>query len=139
MLPKTTLWMLIIVIVLVLLFVLNTHVVKTNHGMSLVKKSRWAFTETLVDVHGYTQADLDKHPLLKKSLQDGNRQDILSEIIKPDTSTFGPLKGSLGSGYVDPNRYINRAKDVAGRVEQGYQNIGKVDQEQQAAPPAQGP
>lgn len=129
MLPKTTLWMLIIVIVLVLLFVLNTHVVKTNHGVTLVKKSRWAFIETLVDVHGYTQADLDKHPLLKKSLQDGNRQDILSEIIKPDTSTFGPLKGSFGSGYIDPNRYINRAKDVTGRVEQGYKDIGKVDED----------
>ena len=129
MLPKTTLWMLIIVIVLVLLFVLNTHVVKTKHGVSLVKKSRWSFSETLVDVHEFTTADLAKHPLLKKSLEDGNRQDILSEIIKPDTSTFGPLKGSLGSGYIDPNRYINRAQDVKGRVEQQYKDMGKVDED----------
>jgi hypothetical protein len=129
MLPKTTQWMLIAVIVLLLLFVLNTHVVKTKHGVTLVKKAGMSFSETLVDVHDFTPADLDKHPLLKKSLQEGNRQDILSEIVKPDTSTFGPLKGSLGSGYIDPNRYINRAKEVQGRVEQQYKDIGKVDEE----------
>lgn len=127
--PKTTQVMIFTVIVLFLLFVLNTHVVKTKHGVSLVKKSRWAFIETLVDVHEFTQADLDKHPLLKKSLQDGNRQDILSEIIKPDTSIFDATKGTRGEGSLDPNRYINRAKDVTGRVEQGYQNIGKVDED----------
>lgn len=124
---QTTRWMLITVIVLLLLFVLNTHVVKTKHGVTLVKKSRWAFIETLVDVHEFTQADLDKHPLLKKSLQDGKRQDILSEIIKPDTSIFDATKDTRGAGSLDPNRYINRAKDVTGRVEQGYQNIGKVE------------
>ncbi len=124
---QTTRWMLIAVIVLLLLFVLNTHVVKTKHGVTLVKKSRLAFIETLVDVHEFTQADLDKHPLLKKSLQDGKRQDILSEIIKPDTSIFAPTQGTRGAGSLDPNRYINRAKDVTGRVEQGYQNIGKVE------------
>ena len=124
---QTTRWMLITVIVLLLLFVLNTHVVKTKHGVTLVKKSRWAFIETLVDVHEFTQTDLDKHPLLKKSLQDGKRQDILSEIIKPDTSIFDATKGTRGAGSLDPNRYINRAKDVTGRVEQGYQNIGKVE------------
>ena len=127
MLPKTTQAMLLVVIVLFLLFVLNTHVVKTKHGVSLVKKSRWAFTETLVDVHEFTTADLDKHPLLKKSLQDGKRQDILSEIVKPDTSIFDATKGTRGEGSLDPNRYINRAQDVRGRVEQGYQNIGKVE------------
>jgi len=126
---QTTRWMLIAVIVLLLLFVLNTHVVKTMHGVTLVKKSRWAFIETLVDVHEFTQADLDKHPLLKKSLQDGKRQDILSEIIKPDTSIFDATKDTRGAGSLDPNRYINRAKDVTGRVEQGYQNIGKVDED----------
>jgi len=126
---QTTRWMLIAVIVLLLLFVLNTHVVKTKHGVTLVKKSRWAFIETLVDVHEFTQADLDKHPLLKKSLQDGNRQDILSEIIKSDTSIFAPVQGTRGAGSLDPNRYINRAKDVTGRVEQGYKDIGKVDEE----------
>lgn len=127
MLPKTSQWMLLIVIVLLLLFMLNTHVLKTNHGISLVKKSRMSFSETLVDIHDFTQADLDKHPLLKKSLEDGKRQDILSEIIKPDTTTFGPLKGSLGSGTMDPNHYINRANEVRGRVEQQYKDIGKVD------------
>jgi hypothetical protein len=126
---QTTRWMLIAVIVLLLLFVFNTHVVKTKHGVTLVKKSRWAFIETLVDVHEFTQADLDKHPLLKKSLQDGNRQDILSEIIKSDTSIFAPVQGTRGAGSLDPNRYINRAKDVTGRVEQGYKDIGKVDEE----------
>jgi hypothetical protein len=127
--PKTTQVMILTVIVLFLLFVLNTHVVKTNHGVTLVKKSRWAFIETLVDVHEFTQADLDKHPLLKKSLQDGNRQDILSEVIKPDTSIFDATKGTRGAGSLDPNRYINRAQDVRGRVEQGYKDIGKVDED----------
>lgn len=127
MMPQTTRWMLIVLIALLLLFVLNTHVVKTKHGVALVKKSRWAFTETLVDVHEFTTADLDKHPLLKRSLEDGKRQDILSEIIKPDTSIFDATKGTRGAGSLDPNRYINRAKDVTGRVEQGYQNIGKVE------------
>jgi len=127
--PKTTQVMILTVIVLFLLFVLNTHVVKTNHGVTLVKKSRWAFIETLVDVHEFTQADLDKHPLLKKSLQDGKRQDILSEIIKPDTSIFDATKGTRGEGSLDPNRYINRAQDVRGRVEQGYKDIGKVDED----------
>jgi len=126
---QTTRWMLIAVIVLLLLFVLNTHVVKTNHGVSLVKKSSWAFIETLVDVHEFTQADLDKHPLLKKSLEDGKRQDILSEIIKPDTSIFDATKGTRGAGSLSPGRYIQRAEDVRGRVEQGYQNIGKVDED----------
>jgi len=126
---QTTRWMLIAVIVLFLLFVLNTHVVKTNHGVTLVKKSRWAFIETLVDVHGYTQADLDKHPLLKKSLQDGNRQDVLSEIIKPDTSIFDATKGTRGAGSLSPGRYIQRAEDVTGRVEQQYKDIGKVDED----------
>jgi hypothetical protein len=125
--PKTTRVMIFTVIVLFLLFVLNTHVVKTKHGVTLVKKSRWAFIETLVDVHGYTQADLDKHLLLKKSLQDGHRQDILSEIIKPDTSIFDATKGTRGAGSLSPGRYIQRAEDVRGRVEQGYQNIGKVE------------
>ena len=124
---QTTRWMLIAVIVLFLLFVLNTHVVKTNHGVTLVKKSRWAFIETLVDVHGYTQADLDKHPLLKKSLEDGKRQDILSEIIEPDTSIFDATKDTRGAGSLSPGRYIQRAEDVRGRVEQGYKDIGKVE------------
>jgi hypothetical protein len=127
--PKTTQVMILTVIVLFLLFVLNTHVVKTKHGVTLVKKSRWALIETLVDVHEFTQADLDKHPLLKKSLEDGKRQDILSEIIKPDTSIFDATKGTRGAGSLDPNRYINRAKDVTGRVEQGYKDIGKVDED----------
>ena len=129
MLPKTTQGMLIILIVCLLLFVLTNHVVKTKHGVTLVKKSSLSFSETLVDVHDFTQADLDKHPFLKKSLEDGKRQDILSEIIKPDTSIFVPLKGSLGSGTMDPNRYINRAKEVQDRVEKQYQDIGKVDEE----------
>lgn len=127
--PKTTQVMIFTVIVLFLLFVLNTHVVKTKHGVTLVKKSRWAFIETLVDVHEFTTADLEKHPLLKKSLQDGNRQDILSEITKPDTSIFDATKGTRGEGSLDPNRYINRAKDVTGRVEQQYKDIGKVDED----------
>ena len=126
---QTTRWMLIAVIVLQLLFVFNTHVVKTMHGVTLVKKSRWAFIETLVDVHEFTQADLDKHPLLKKSLQDGKRQDILSEIIKPDTSIFDATKGTRGAGSLSPGRYIQRAEDVRGRVEQGYKDIGKVDED----------
>jgi len=126
---QTTRWMLIAVIVLLLLFVLNTHVVKTKHGVTLVKKSRWAFIETLVDVHEFTQADLDKHPLLKKSLEDGKRQDILSEIIKPDTSIFDATKGTRGAGSLSPGRYIQRAEDVRGRVEQGYKDIGKVDED----------
>lgn len=128
MLPRTTQGMLLIVIVCLALFMLTTHVVKTNHGVTLVKKASWSFSEILVDVHGFTAADLDKHPLLKKSLEQGNRQDILSEIIKPDTSTFGPLKGSLGSGTMDPNRYIDRARAVQGKVEQQYKDIGKVDE-----------
>jgi hypothetical protein len=125
--PKTTQVMILTVIVLFLLFVLNTHVVKTKHGVTLVKKSRWAFIETLVDVHEFTQADLDKRPLLKRSLEDGKRQDILSEIIKPDTSIFDATKGTRGAGSLSPGRYIQRAEDVRGRVEQGYKDIGKVE------------
>ena len=125
--PKTTQVMILTVIVLFLLFVLNTHVVKTKHGVTLVKKSRWAFIETLVDVHEFTQADLDKRPLLKRSLEDGKRQDILSEIIKPDTSIFDVTKGTRGAGSLSPGRYIQRAEDVRGRVEQGYKDIGKVE------------
>jgi hypothetical protein len=125
--PKTTQVMILTVIVLFLLFVLNTHVVKTKHWVTLVKKSRWAFIETLVDVHEFTQADLDKRPLLKRSLEDGKRQDILSEIIKPDTSIFDATKGTRGAGSLSPGRYIQRAEDVRGRVEQGYKDIGKVE------------
>ncbi len=128
MLPNTIRGMLLILIACLALFMLTTHVVKTKHGVTLVKKASWSLSETLIDVHDFTPADLDKHPLLKRSLEKGTRQDILSEIIRPDTSTFAPLKGSLGSGFVDPNRYINRARAVQGKVEQGYRDIGKVDE-----------
>ncbi len=129
MLPKTVKWMLLVVVLILLLFVLNTHVVKTKHGVTLVKKSRWALIETLVDVHEFTQADLEKHPLLKRSLEDGKRQDILSEITKPDTSIFDATKDTRGAGSLDPNRYINRANEMKGRVEQQYKDIGKVDED----------